>query len=47
MRREMMREDAKQRRVDRIIVDFWEAVWRAKPRIFRHRLPRVERLHIV
>jgi hypothetical protein len=47
MRREAMRADAKQRRRDRIIADFWEAVWRAKPRIFRHRLPRVERLHIL
>jgi hypothetical protein len=33
MRREAMREDAKQQRMNRIIADFWEAVWRAKPRI--------------
>jgi hypothetical protein len=42
MRAEAMREDAKQRRMQAIIAAFWERVWRAKPRVFRHRLPPVE-----
>lgn len=45
MRREPMLADAKQQRTDRTIMDFWDAGWRAKPRIFRHRLPRAARTH--
>jgi hypothetical protein len=41
-RAEAMREDAKQRRMQAIIASFWERVWRAKPRVFRHRLRPVE-----
>jgi hypothetical protein len=41
MRKEAMFADATRRRTDAIIASFWAAVWRAKPRVFRHRLPPV------
>lgn len=43
MRRESMRADAKQRRMDKIIAEFWDSVWRARPRVFHRRLPQVPR----
>jgi hypothetical protein len=42
MRAEAMREDAKQRRMQAVIASFWERVFQAKPRVFRHRLPPVQ-----
>jgi hypothetical protein len=41
MRAEAMFVDANRRRPDAIIASFWGAVWRARPRLFRHRLPLV------
>jgi hypothetical protein len=38
MRRDSMMADANARSVDGVIASFWERVWRAKPRVFRHRL---------
>jgi hypothetical protein len=38
MRFEGMVEDNRQRYVQRIVASFWQAVWRAKPRVFRRRL---------
>jgi hypothetical protein len=43
MRAEAMFADAKGRRTDAIIASFWATVWRARPRVFRHRLPPVHR----
>jgi hypothetical protein len=34
-----MVEDNRQRYVKRVIASFWATVWRAKPRVFRRRLP--------
>jgi hypothetical protein len=42
MRAEAMREDANRRRMQAVVASFWERVWRAKPRVFRHRLPPVQ-----
>jgi hypothetical protein len=39
MRFEGMVEDNRQRYVQRVVASFWQAVWRAKPRVFRRRLP--------
>jgi hypothetical protein len=41
MRAEAMFADANRRRTDAILASFWGAVWRARPRVFRHRLPPV------
>jgi hypothetical protein len=41
MRAEVMFADANRRRTDAIITSFWAAVWRARPRVFKHRLPPV------
>jgi hypothetical protein len=41
MRAEAMFVDANRRRTDAIIASFWGAVWRARPRVFRPRLPPV------
>jgi hypothetical protein len=41
-RAEAMFVDATRRRTDAIIASFWAAVWRARPRVFRQRLPPVE-----
>jgi hypothetical protein len=41
LRAEAMFDDAKRRRTAAIITSFWAAVWRARPRVFRNRLPPV------
>jgi hypothetical protein len=41
LRAEAMREDAQRRRTAAIMTSFWAAVWRARPRVFRNRLPPV------
>jgi hypothetical protein len=45
MRFEGMVEDNRQRYVQRIVARFWQAVWRAKPRVFRRRLPSAHQVY--
>lgn len=39
MRGEMMFKEEREREVAKIVAQFWAKVWRAKPRVFRRRLP--------
>jgi hypothetical protein len=41
MRAEAMFADATRRRMGAVLASFWGAVWRARPRVFKHRLPPV------
>jgi hypothetical protein len=42
---EGMVEDNRPRYVERVVASFWAAVWRAKPRIFRRKLPRAHQTY--
>lgn len=39
MRGEVMMAEHQQRVVAKVVASFWEAVWRARPRVFKHKLP--------
>ena len=44
IRRDTMRAEAREREMQRVLADFYARVWRARPRVFRRRLPPVTRL---